>query len=74
MDTRLLHLPAHGCTPKAYLANAAVFPVGFPVAATTEVARRDQFVRCSPRWRDEVEAIGDEAETVALTFQFGRVT
>ncbi|MET8355662.1 hypothetical protein [Micromonospora sp. NPDC005171] len=25
-------------------------------------------------WCDEVEAIGDRAEEVALTFQFGRVT
>jgi hypothetical protein len=25
-------------------------------------------------WRDEIEAIGDKAETVALTFQVGRVT
>ncbi|TNH30756.1 hypothetical protein FHG89_05765 [Micromonospora orduensis] len=79
MDTRLLHLPAHGCTPKAYLANTAmvVFQLGSWWRPRTAI-RRDQLVRGLPvphaEWRDEARAIGDRAETVALTFQFGRVT
>jgi len=50
MDTRLLHLAAHGRTPKAYPANAAivVFPVGLlwwrprgsPVEISSFVGRR----------------------------------
>ncbi|MET8249790.1 hypothetical protein [Micromonospora sp. NPDC005197] len=68
MDIRLLHFPAYGCTPKAHLADTAM--VGFHASpgplATFRVPHVGQ--------RDEVEAIGDRAEMVALTFQFGRVT
>jgi hypothetical protein len=49
MDTRLLHLAAYGCTPKAHPANAAivVFPVGLLWWRPRRVACRDQFVRRS---------------------------